>query len=191
VCCLQSASTNSESCVPKRRWHGTCHLSAPCPPDRARRALQRERAHSRTVKSVALELGFWHLGRFADSTENCSANRRMKPCAERVEEFVQPEPSGIDRSQWDIVRRVATPSLGAIVLRPDSRSNTKPPWPRRAVPAPQGADADQTAHAVARHRRDQGACCDGQEANLAERVRPVPNELTTASQPFKRNGLSP
>ena len=33
---------------------------------RARRALQRERAHSSAVKSVALELGFWHLGRFAE-----------------------------------------------------------------------------------------------------------------------------
>jgi hypothetical protein len=31
-----------------------------------------------------------------NSTGNCSANRRMKPYAERVEEFVQPEPSGID-----------------------------------------------------------------------------------------------
>ena len=39
-----------------------------------------------------------------------------------------------------------------------------------AVPDPQGADADQTAHAVARHRRDQGACCDGQQADLAERA---------------------
>ena len=38
------------------------------------------------------------------------------------------------------------------------------------VPDPQGADADQTAHAVARHRRDQGACCDGQQADLAERA---------------------
>jgi len=37
-------------------------------------------------------------------------------------------------------------------------------------PRPQGADADQTAHAVARHRRDQGACCDGQQADLAERA---------------------
>ena len=39
-----------------------------------------------------------------------------------------------------------------------------------AVPDPQGADADQTAHAVARHRRDQGAGCDGQQADLAERA---------------------
>jgi hypothetical protein len=39
-----------------------------------------------------------------------------------------------------------------------------------AVPDPQGADADQTAHAVARHRRDQGACCDGRQADFAERA---------------------
>ena len=39
-----------------------------------------------------------------------------------------------------------------------------------AVPDPQGADANQTAHAVARHRRDQGACCVGQQAVLAERA---------------------
>ncbi len=60
-----------------------------------------------------------------------------------------------------------------------------------AVPDPQGADADQTADAIARHRRDQGTCRDGQQADLAERAQAVPNELTTASQPFKRNGLSP
>jgi AraC family ethanolamine operon transcriptional activator len=34
--------------------------------NRARRALQRERSHMSTVKNVALELGFWHLGRFAE-----------------------------------------------------------------------------------------------------------------------------
>jgi hypothetical protein len=51
----------------------------------------------------------------------------------------------------------------------NSRSNTKPPWPR-PVPDPQGADADQTAHAVADHRRDQGACCDSEQADLAERA---------------------
>ena len=59
-----------------------------------------------------------------------------------------------------------------------------------AVPDPQGADADQTAHAVARHRRDEASCCDGRQADLAERAQAVPNELTTAAQPFKRNGPS-
>ena len=39
-----------------------------------------------------------------------------------------------------------------------------------AVPDPQGADADQTADAIARHRRDQGTCRDGQQADLAERA---------------------
>jgi hypothetical protein len=60
-----------------------------------------------------------------------------------------------------------------------------------AVPHPQGADADQTAHAVARHRRDQGACCEVSKLTSRNGLRPVPNALTTASQPFKRNGLSP
>jgi len=32
----------------------------------ARRALQRRSAHSTTVADVALEFGFWHLGRFAE-----------------------------------------------------------------------------------------------------------------------------
>jgi hypothetical protein len=62
-----------------------------------------------------------------------------------------------------------------------------------AVPDPQGADADQAAHAVARHRRDQGACCDGQQADLAERAHAGAQRADDgmASQPFKRNGLSP
>jgi len=34
--------------------------------NRARRALQKERTRSATVSAVALKLGFWHLGRFAE-----------------------------------------------------------------------------------------------------------------------------
>jgi len=34
--------------------------------NRARRALQGEGTRSTTVTDVALELGFWHLGRFAE-----------------------------------------------------------------------------------------------------------------------------
>ena len=51
--------------------------------------------------------------------------------------------------------------------RNPGRSNTKPPWPRLS-PTPRAEMHTQTAHAVARHRRDQGACRDGQQIDLAE-----------------------
>ena len=54
------------------------------------------------------------------------------------------------------------------------------------------ADGDQTAHTVARHRRDQGApVATVSRLTSRNRLRPMPNELMRASQPFKRNGLSP